>query len=130
LASAAVVVTWISARMRINRAVEKLRKIFSKRGIDSSSTAIAETISKNSIQSAPAALIHVTTTAALAKGAAGSLSATALAKATLLTMKTKTILVTAAAAAVILAAGGLAVLKLTATRAGPPETVPVKWKND
>lgn len=121
-----------TARMRVGRALEKLRKIFRKGGVDSTAAAIAETISKNSIQAAPAILAQTTTATALAKGAAASLSATALAKATLLTMKTKTIIAAATAAAVLLGVGGLAVLKLKmlAPPPGPPETIPVKWSNE
>ena len=87
-----------TARMRVNRALEKLRKIFLKRGVNSTTAAIAETISNNSVQSAPALLIKTTTAVALAKGATTSLSIAAIAKATLITMKTKIVVATVAVA--------------------------------
>lgn len=63
-----------TARRRVNRALEKLRKFFAKRGVTSSAAAIAENISANSIQTAPAALAKGVTAIAVAKGAAASTS--------------------------------------------------------
>ena len=94
-----------AAKMRVNRALEKLRQFFLKRGVDSTPAAIAETISANSIMVAPAALAKITTAAALAKGATASASTLTLIKGALKIMawtKAKTAVVTAA---VILAAG-------------------------
>jgi uncharacterized protein (TIGR03435 family) len=85
-----------TAKKRVSRAVEKLRKIFLKRGVDSTAVAIAETISANSVQIAPAALAGTTTAVALAKGAAVSASTSTLIKGTLKIMawtKAKTALV-------------------------------------
>jgi RNA polymerase sigma factor (sigma-70 family) len=48
-----------AARMRVNRALEKLRKFFVKRGVVISSTAIAGTISANSAQAVPAGLAAI-----------------------------------------------------------------------
>ena len=62
-----------TARMRVNRALEKLRKFFMKRGVDSTAATIAETISTNSVQAAPVALVKAVTAVALAKGAAASI---------------------------------------------------------
>ncbi len=45
-----------TARMRVNRALEKLRKFFTKRGVTLSSVAIAGTVSANSVQAAPVGL--------------------------------------------------------------------------
>ena len=45
-----------AAQKRVARGLEKLRAIFAKRGVDSTATGIAETISANSIQVAPLAL--------------------------------------------------------------------------
>ena len=63
-----------TARMRVNRALEKLRKIFFKQGVSSTTETIAGTISANSIQAAPAALAKTVIAVALAKGAAASAS--------------------------------------------------------
>jgi RNA polymerase sigma factor (sigma-70 family) len=56
---------------RVNRALEKLRQFFAKRGVDSTTAAIVETISTHSVQAAPVALAKTVTAASLA-GAAGS----------------------------------------------------------
>ncbi|HET7624364.1 MAG TPA: sigma-70 family RNA polymerase sigma factor [Verrucomicrobiae bacterium] len=63
-----------AAKMRVNRALEKLRKIFAKRGIVSTTTILAGAVSANSIQAAPVALAKSVTSLALAKGAAASVS--------------------------------------------------------
>ena len=54
-----------TARMRVNRALEKLRQLFSKRGVNSTAATIAGTISANSIQAAPVALAKSVTAVAL-----------------------------------------------------------------
>jgi RNA polymerase sigma factor (sigma-70 family) len=95
-----------AAKMRVNRALEKLRKIFSKRGVNSTTAAIAGAVSANSVQTAPVALAKTISVVAAAKGAAAGGSTLALVKGALKIMawtKAKTAVV--AAAAVILAAG-------------------------
>ena len=95
-----------AAKMRVNRALEKLRQFFLKRGVDSTPAAIAETISANSILVAPATLAKTATAVALAKGATASTSTLTLIKGALKIMawtKAKTAVV--AGAVVILAAG-------------------------
>jgi RNA polymerase sigma factor (sigma-70 family) len=69
-----------TARMRVNRALEKLRKFFAKRGVDSTTATIAEQISANSVQAAPVALAKTVTAVAIAKGAAASASTLTLIK--------------------------------------------------
>ncbi|HTB84474.1 MAG TPA: sigma-70 family RNA polymerase sigma factor [Candidatus Sulfotelmatobacter sp.] len=51
--------TEAAAQSRVLRAVEKMRKFFARRGVTLSSTAIAGTISANSIQAAPAGLAAI-----------------------------------------------------------------------
>jgi uncharacterized protein (TIGR03435 family) len=63
-----------AAKMRVNRALEKLRKFFTKRGVSSTTAIIAGTISTNSVQAAPVALAKSVTAVAIAKGAAVSTS--------------------------------------------------------
>ncbi|MEQ1887266.1 MAG: sigma-70 family RNA polymerase sigma factor [Bryobacteraceae bacterium] len=58
-----------AAKMRVNRALEKLRKVFIKRGVTLTATVIAGAVAANSVQAAPVGLV-VTVTAAAAKGAA------------------------------------------------------------
>ena len=95
-----------TARMRVNRALEKLRKFFSKRGIDSTTAVIAEQISANSVQASPVALAKSVTAAAIAKGAAASGSILTLVKGALKIMAwTKAKMAIAVGVGVLLAAG-------------------------
>jgi RNA polymerase sigma factor (sigma-70 family) len=95
-----------AAQKRVARSLEKLRDFFTKRGVDSTATGIAEKISVNSVQAAPLALAKTISAVAITKGAAAGGSTLALVKGALTIMawtKAKTAVV--AAAAVILAAG-------------------------
>src|SRR5580700_522425 len=69
-----------AAKMRVNRALEKLRKFFTKRGVSSTTAIIAGTISAHSIQAAPVALEQSITAVAMAKGATASTSTLTLIK--------------------------------------------------
>ena len=85
-----------AAQKRVSRALEKLRKSFAKRGVNSTTSAIAENISAHSVQAAPAALAKTVTAVALAKGAAASTSTLTLIKGALKIMawtKTQTAIV-------------------------------------
>ena len=89
-----------AAKMRVSRALEKLRKVFTKRGVSSTTAIIAGTISANSVQAAPLALAKSVTTVAIAKGTAASGSTLTLIKGTLKIMtwaKMKTVIFIAAA---------------------------------
>jgi len=96
-----------AAKMRVGRALEKLRHFFTQRGIASTAETLAGALSTHAIQPAPVALIKTITAAALAKGAAASLPTATLAKSTLaaLTMKTQTMVATAAIGTLLLGAG-------------------------
>ena len=97
-----------AAKMRVNRALEKLRKFFTKRGVSSTTAIIAGTISANSVQAAPVALAKSVTAVAIAKGAAASGSTLTLIKGALKIMawtKMKTAIVIGVACC-LLAAGG------------------------
>ena len=99
-----------AAKMRVNRALEKLRKYFTKRGVSSTTAIIAGAISANSVQAAPVALAKSVTALAIAKGAAASGSTLTLIKGALKIMawtKMKTAIVTGAG--VLLAAGTMTV---------------------
>jgi len=61
-----------AAKKRVNRALEKLRIYFAKRGVHSTTSAIAKTISVNAVQIAPATLAKSLTPLALAKGPASA----------------------------------------------------------
>ena len=96
-----------AAEKRVNRALEKLRKFFAKRGVSSTTAIIAGAISANSVQAAPVALAKSVTAVALAKGAAASDSDFDPRQNHLiaLTMKTKIIVATAVIGTLILGAG-------------------------
>jgi uncharacterized protein (TIGR03435 family) len=95
-----------AAKKRVNRALEKLRNFFAKRGVSSTTAIIAETISAHSVQAAPVALAKAATAAAITKGAAASTSTLTLIKGALKIMawtKAKTAIIVGAS--VLLAAG-------------------------
>jgi RNA polymerase sigma factor (sigma-70 family) len=56
-----------AAKMRVNRALEKLRKFFNKRGVTLTAAAIGGSLSMNSVQAAPAALAQSVAAVAIAK---------------------------------------------------------------
>ena len=70
-----------AAKKRVNRAVEKLQTFLMKRGVTSTTAALAGAISANSVQAAPATLVKTITAVALAKGATASISTVTLVKA-------------------------------------------------
>jgi uncharacterized protein (TIGR03435 family) len=95
-----------AAKMRVNRALEKLRKIFSQRGAAFSVAAIAGAVSANSVHAAPVGLAKTISAVALVKGATVGGSTLTLAKGALKLMawsKTQTAIV--AGVAVLFAAG-------------------------
>ncbi len=74
-----------TAQKRVSRALEKLRKIFTKRGVALSATAIAGAVSANAVTAAPVALAEAV--------AAGALSGTTITNAAVIAA-TKTIAMT------------------------------------
>jgi RNA polymerase sigma factor (sigma-70 family) len=100
-----------AAKMRLNRAVEKLRGFFTKRGVVLPAAVLTTAISANSVQAAPAVLAKSITVVAIAKGAAASGSTLTLIKGALKVMawtKAKTAVV--AGMVLILAAGTTTVI--------------------
>ena len=100
-----------AAKKRVNRALEKLRKFFTKRGVSSTTAILAGAISANSVQAAPVALAKSVTAVAIAKGAAASGSTLTLIKGALKIMawtKAKTAIV--AGAIMLLVAGTVTIL--------------------
>jgi RNA polymerase sigma factor (sigma-70 family) len=103
--STALDTTEAAAKMRVNRALEKLRKFFTTRGFTFSAAVIAGAISANSVQAAPIGLATSVTIAAV-KGTSVTTSTLTLIKTTLKIMawtKLKTAAVTGMVA--LLAAG-------------------------
>jgi RNA polymerase sigma factor (sigma-70 family) len=95
-----------AAKMRVNRALEKLRKFFTRHDVDSTTAIIAGAISANSVQAAPAGLAKSVSALAVAKGAAASTSTLTLIKGALKLMAwTKAKTAIAAGIVVLLAAG-------------------------
>ncbi|MGA9449718.1 MAG: sigma-70 family RNA polymerase sigma factor, partial [Verrucomicrobiia bacterium] len=104
-----------AAKMRVNRALEKLRKFFTKRGVSSTTAIIAGTISTNSVQAAPVALAKSVTAVAIAKGAAASVSTLTLIKGALNLMawaKAKTAIVMGAGVLVVAGVTTVAIDKI------------------
>jgi RNA polymerase sigma factor (sigma-70 family) len=100
-----------AARRQTNRALEKLRRFFQQRGVNSTAEIIAGAISANSIQPAPALLTGTVTAAAVAKGAGASASTLTLIKGALKIMawaKAKTAIALGVCA--LMVAGGSGVL--------------------
>ena len=85
-----------AAHKRTDRALEKLRNFFTRRGVVSTTAIIAGAISANSIQAAPAGLAETISAVAVAKGAAASTSTLTLVRGALKIMawtKVKSVIV-------------------------------------
>jgi RNA polymerase sigma factor (sigma-70 family) len=116
-----------TARRRVNRALEKLRKIFSAHGVDSTAETIAGAISANSIQVVPAAVATSVTAAAVAKGTAASTSTLTLIKGALKIMawsQAKTVVVIGIGV-VLVAATSTVALKTIAYQSQRPNPSPI-----
>jgi uncharacterized protein (TIGR03435 family) len=73
--------TEATARQRAGRALDKLRRFFSKSGVMLSTAAIASAVLANSVQAAPMGVAKTVSAMAVAKGATASASTLALVKA-------------------------------------------------
>ncbi len=96
-----------AAKMRVNRALEKLRKFFTKRGVSSTSAIIAGEISAHSVQAAPVALAKSVTAVAIVKGSIATASTLTLVKGALNLMtwaKAKTAIVIGAVTVLVVSA--------------------------
>jgi RNA polymerase sigma factor (sigma-70 family) len=100
-----------AAQKRVARALEKLRRQFSQKGITLSAAAITATMSAHAVRAAPAGLAKTITAVGVAKGAAASTSTLTLVKGALKIMawtKMKTALVIGAAAFLTVGTGAIA----------------------
>jgi RNA polymerase sigma factor (sigma-70 family) len=77
-----------AAKMRVNRALEKLRRLFTKRGATLSVAAIAAALSANSVKAAPAELVATIVKSLAAGGSIGSLATGAIRSMTMAKVKT------------------------------------------
>ncbi|HEX3627330.1 MAG TPA: sigma-70 family RNA polymerase sigma factor [Verrucomicrobiae bacterium] len=123
--AAALGTTEAATKMRVNRALEKLRTSFAKRGLALSVAAVAGALSAHSVQAAPIGLVTSVTAVAI-KGAAVPTSTLTLIETTLKLMtwtKIKTALVVGAVA--LLVAGTATVTiqraRANAASASPPD---------
>ena len=115
-----------AAKMRINRAVEKLRLFFSRRGIVVSVAILTAAISANSVQSAPATLAKTAAAVALAKGATASTPTATLIKGVLKIMAwTKTKMAIVAGVAALLVTGTATVVVIKVSHPIPASTNPL-----
>jgi hypothetical protein len=105
--SAALGTSEAGAKMRVNRALERLRKFFAKRGLTFSATIIGAAVSANSVQAAPVGLATSVTVAAM-KGTAVTASTLTLIKTTLQIMAWTKLKSAAVIGAIALMAAGTA----------------------
>jgi RNA polymerase sigma factor (sigma-70 family) len=113
-----------AAKKRVNRAVEKLRTFFTKRGVALSATAITGLVAANSVQAAPVGLA-ITVAATAAKGSAVAASTSTLIKGALKIIAwTKAKTAVGAAAVLILAAGTTTVIVKKSSNHSPAKLQP------
>lgn len=114
-----------AAKMRVNRALEKLRKFFTKRGVTSTTTIIAGVISANSVHAAPAVLAKSVSATAIAKGPIAAAFTMTLVTATMKTMTWLKIKFAAAIVAMALLIAGAATIALSGDSSNPsPSATP------
>ena len=89
-----------AAKMRVNRAMEKLRQFFVKRGIASTTATLAGVISANSVQAAPTGLAAAISSTALSGTTITTAAVIAATKAIAMTTFQKTIITAALVATV------------------------------
>ena len=112
-----------AAKKRVTRALEKLRKFFTKRGVVLSITGIAVVLSANSVQAAPAGLVKAVAFAA-GKGAAATTATATLVEETLRLMAWAKAKIAAAASAIIIVAAGTTAVVVQNTHRAQPAVVP------
>ena len=103
-----------AAHKRVNRAVEKLRKFFIKRGVTLTATGIAGAVSANSVQAAPIGLA-ASVAATAAKGTLISATITTLVQGTMKTMTWLKLKFAIGVGVAVVLAGGVATLATLAT---------------
>ena len=108
--------TEAGAKMRVNRALEKLRTFFTRRGVTLSAAAIAGALSAHSVHAAPVGLASSITAAAV-KGAAVTASTSTLIETTLKLMAWTKLKTAIAAGAIVLLAAGTATVTVEHAKA-------------
>jgi len=131
-----------ATKMRVNRAVEKLRSFFTRRGIVCSAAALTAAISANAVQAAPIGLAVAVSTAAALSGTTIATTATAtVTKAIAMATTPKALIAGVAAVALTAGVGMYVIQQVTAAppvgvggsavrAASPRETLPIVLAND
>lgn len=114
-----------AAKMRVNRAVEKLRRFLARRGIVVPAAVLAATLTASSVQAAPATLAKLATTMALAQGPTAATSTTLIQGVLKIMAYTKLKMAIAAGVAVLLVTGTTAIVVEKISRPHPAATGPV-----
>ena len=107
-----------TARKRISRALEKLHRYFSKRGVSSTTAIIAGAISANSVQAAPVALAKSITAVAVVKGSIAAVSTLSLVKGTMKIMTWMKLKFAVWVGATAMLVGGVATVALSGDGSG------------
>jgi hypothetical protein len=121
--AAALKVTEDAAQKRAARALDRLRTVFRKHGVSSTTAIIAGAISANSIQAAPPSLAKSIATVAMTKGAVANSSTLTLVKGALKYMawkKAQSAIV--AATIVLMLGGGVTIATLGRAKAAPGQS--------
>jgi RNA polymerase sigma factor (sigma-70 family) len=108
-----------AAKKRVSRALEKLQKFFTKRGVSSTAAMLAGAISANSVQAAPAGLALKISAVAVAKGAAAGTSTLTLVKGALKIMAWTNMKPAIVIAAAVLVAAGTTTVVVNYERVQP-----------
>lgn len=117
-----------AAKKRVGRALEKLRKIFARQGVSSTTAIIGEKISTHSVEAAPSALAKAAVVAAVAKGVAAPVSTLTLVKGAMKVMAWSNAKAAIVTGAVILVTAGATVVEQRAT--APWRAVLKQWLPD
>ncbi|HEX4341962.1 MAG TPA: sigma-70 family RNA polymerase sigma factor [Verrucomicrobiae bacterium] len=106
-----------AAQKRVHRAVEKLRRFFTKRGVILPAAVLTAAISTHSVRAAPMALAKSVTAVATMKGSIGLASTLTLVKGTMKTMTWIKIKFAIFVSTVVLLASGAATVAISQTNA-------------
>ena len=118
----------VTARKRVSRALEKLRKFFTKRGVVIPVAALTAAISANSVHAAPVGLA-ATVSATAAKGAAVATAVSTLVKGTLKIMTYAKLKLALYIGAAIVVAGGATTVVLSSNGVGGNAAAAEIFKN-
>ena len=119
-----------AARMRVARAIEKMRAAFARRGVTSSAAALGALLAAEAAaQTAPAGLAAAVSSGAISAAGAGALASASAAAANVLIFMTTTKTMTIAAAVAVLAIGG-AFYGAHSERAAEKSLAEAKRQND